>query len=86
MMRRRGLMFIGMAECWIVLPAFVKFRFETTKKQHRSNERQGTQTGEEPGSTFALPLSLSLRRSEFMAKSIHDVAKRSGRRSKTTGP
>jgi uncharacterized membrane protein len=36
MVRRRGLMFIVMAVCWIVLLAFVVTSvFQTTKKQHQ---------------------------------------------------
>jgi hypothetical protein len=43
MMRRRGLMFIVMAGCWIVLLAVVLTSvFQTTKpgKQHRGKDRQ----------------------------------------------
>jgi phosphotransferase system glucose/maltose/N-acetylglucosamine-specific IIC component len=47
MMQRRGLMFIVMAGCWIVLLAFVlTFALQTAKlaKQHRSKDRQSAQT------------------------------------------
>jgi uncharacterized membrane protein len=45
MMRRRGLMFIVMAVCWIVLLALVVTSvFQTTKKQHQGKDRQSTQT------------------------------------------
>jgi hypothetical protein len=75
MMRRRGLMFVVMAGCWIVLLAFVLTSvLQATKlaKHHRGKDRQALRRGDRRTALHALTRGKSVDFTGYWQRHIAD--------------